>query len=396
MGSYKKFQSQLLATSKSKYSEDEMLSSRVIRAFEEVPRHLFVDRYRNFRSPEWISVRSDNLEENLSILYADHPLVLFGSDEDFESKSGTKLVSTISQPSFVLRLIDLLQIDEGNSVFELGAASGWNAALMSRLVGVTGKVVTAEIIPELARSAQSRLHRLGYENVKVIEGDGGDGSLIDAPFDRVMFTAGAFDLPKSLYAQVKEGGILLFVLKNKGGTDNLIRLQKMGDCFESTFSMSCGFVPMTGKYHLAEMEEDQLENLLDRHKISEFPVATRNFWWGSGSTQHFLWQTSSLRSFLSLWNENFFALEGLSEERCFGWRESGSIAVARPGKLVSYGNISASENLIAKIKSWVDLGMPTLQNLTLKVYKSDARIPSTAKSWVSKRKESSFIWSLPD
>jgi protein-L-isoaspartate(D-aspartate) O-methyltransferase len=395
--SYEKFQKQLLAVANSKFRDDEKLSDSVVRAFGEVPRHLFVSRYRNYGMADWFEISDENLEQHLSTLYADNPLVLFGSDADFESKKGTRNVSTISQPSFVLRMIDILNVQPGDNVFELGAASGWNAALMSRLVGSKGKVVTVEIIPELACSADERLRRLGYENVIVVKGDAGDGCADYAPFDRVMFTAGAFDLPKALHSQVKEGGQLLFVLKNKGGADNLIRLKKAGDHFESTYSMPCGFVPMTGKYHLPEMEEEKLDEIFKRTGISEKPTMNRNFWWGVGSPKQYLWGTSALRSFLSLWNDNFCAIDtGKRDEDAFGWLEGKSFALAKPGSLASFGGNSAAENLLEKIKYWIDIGMPTLSNLNLKVYPSGVEVSEKNGSWISRRRESTFVWSLPN
>ena len=396
MDSHKKFQKQLIGVANSKYRDEEKLSDKVIQAFEETPRHLFVEKYRNHGVPEWFTVTDQNLEEHLSTLYADQPAILFGSDEDFESKNGTKQVSTISQPSFVMRLIDLLDIQEGQTVFELGAASGWNAALMSRITGPKGRVVTVEIIPEIAHSAKERLQRLGYENVTVVSGDAGDGCSDYAPFNRVMFTAGAFDLPKSLHSQVKDGGLLLFVLKNKGGADTLIRLKKSGDHFTANFAMPCGFVPMTGKYHLPEMEEEKLESILSKNQINCTPLATQNFWWGAGSSKHFLWATSALRSFLSLWNDNFCAIEtDKKDEGAFGWLEQNSFAMATAGSLISYGDSTATDKLIAKVKHWIDLGMPTLPNLNLKVYPTGVEVPKEDNCWISQRRESTFVWSLP-
>ena len=87
-----------------------------------------------------------SLAEHIATLYANRPLILFGDDDE-------NLPSTVSQPSFVLRMLDLLQLEAGGKVFELGAGSGWNAALMGHLVGPAGQVVSLEIIPELAQGA---------------------------------------------------------------------------------------------------------------------------------------------------------------------------------------------------------------------------------------------------
>ena len=80
--------------------------------------------------------------------------------------------STISQPSLVLRMLDMLQIEPGQKVFELGAGSGWNAALLGQLVGSAGHVYSLEILPDIAHRAAAAIQSLAIGNVSIIEGDG--------------------------------------------------------------------------------------------------------------------------------------------------------------------------------------------------------------------------------
>lgn len=135
---YHQLQKQILSIADSIYRGQETISDHVKTAFQGVPRHLFIDRYRNYGETEWIHVTPENQEKHLPKLYADHPLVIFGTDSDFTSNTGTKPVSTISQPTFVLRMLDLLDIKKGHRIFEVGTGSGWNAALISKLTGDTG------------------------------------------------------------------------------------------------------------------------------------------------------------------------------------------------------------------------------------------------------------------
>ena len=95
---------------------------------------------------------------------------------------------------------------------------------------------------------------LGIKNVKVIEGDGGEGYAAGAPYDRAIFTAGAYDLPHPFFEQIKEGGLFLVVIKNEGGGDTLFLLRKEHEYFESMDSMPCGFVQMRGKYQLDSLK----------------------------------------------------------------------------------------------------------------------------------------------
>ena len=396
MEGFKKFQDQLVAAVNSQFRDDEQISPQIIEAFYSTPRHQFVNRYRNRGDETWIDVTQDNLEQHLSTLYADRPLVLFGSDRDFEARSGEAHVSTISQPSFVLYLINILGVKPGDTVFELGAASGWNSALISKLVGPTGRVVTAEIIPELADTAEQRLKDLGIENVTVVKGDAGYGCPEYAPYDCAMFTAGAFDLPRNIQDQIKVGGKILFVLKNKSGTDNLILLQKQANHFVSKFSEPCGFVPMTGDFHLKEMEEQSLEDLLQQLKISSDVVDRRQYWFGSGGKKNFLWRTAALRSFLSLYDHCFWGVTSQNrDDRGFAWSDGSGLAYAVAGELISYGVPSVADSLVSRIKDWVNIGMPTASNLDLKVVPSDIEVEPMRGEWICKRNEATFVWSLP-
>src|SRR5215217_260438 len=188
MDSAEKYQRQLLEQAKAIYSETP-LSEATQKAYLETPRHKFVRRYRLWGVKEWSEVNKANLEEHLATLYSDRALVLFGDDDN-------EVPSTISQPSFVLRMLDMLQLEPGQNVFELGAGSGWNAALMGHLVGPDGNVYSLELIPE------------------------------GAPYERVIFTAGTYDLPRPFFEQMAEGGLMLVVIKNEGGGDTLFLLRK--------------------------------------------------------------------------------------------------------------------------------------------------------------------------
>src|SRR5688572_26483245 len=127
-----KYQRQLLAQVRRLYHHPP-ISDPTVQAYLATPRHLFVRRYRERGSKEWSDVSEGNLHEHLAALYTDTSLPLFGDDDD-------NVPSTISQPSFVLRMLDLLQIEHGQKVFELGTGSGWNAALIGQLVGPSGRV----------------------------------------------------------------------------------------------------------------------------------------------------------------------------------------------------------------------------------------------------------------
>ncbi len=392
---YRKLQEALASLARSNYKKEGPLSDRAIDAFMKVPRHQFVRRFRHFGDDDWQVFDAQSGAQHLPGIYQDSPIVIWGGKAEFESTHGQRQVSTISQPSFVLRMLDLLDIHKGHRVFELGTASGWNAALISQMTGPTGSVVTAEIITELAHESRERLKTLGFQNVTVIAGDAAHGDPTQ-PFDRAMFTAGAFDFPKVFFDQIKFDGVVLFVLKNKGGTDSLHVLVKRADHFESIYNQACGFVPVTGLSHIPEMEAKDLREFLRSVSLAETPVSSSKFWWGAEGKGYFIWQTSVLRGYLSLFPQ-FQAFQSADAGGFFGWFDgpSRSLAVARPGELLGYGGSAAPAQLIEKIKAWVDLGMPALGNMKLRIYPSSAEVAvSGLRIWVSRRPQSTFVWEL--
>ena len=150
-------------------------SDPVLKAFLAVPRELFVDP----------SYRDQS--------YADHPLPI-GCEQ------------TISQPTTVMLMLQLLELLPGQRVLEIGAGSGYNAALLAELSGV---VVTVERHKQLVKIAQDNLKQAGYEDVIVVNGDGKQGYASEGPYDRIMVTAAAHQIPQKLKDQLSIGGLLV-------------------------------------------------------------------------------------------------------------------------------------------------------------------------------------------
>ncbi len=324
------------------------------------------------------------------------PLILFGEDDE-------DVPSTISQPSFVLRMLDLLRLNPGHKVFELGTGSGWNAALMGRLVGPEGRVESVEIIPEMVQAAAQNVESLGISNVHIVTGDGAEGYADYAPYDRAIFTAGAFDLPRYFYEQIREEGLLLVVIKSGGGGDNLFLLRKTGGHFESLESMPCGFVQLRGRYQFENLEPGVLEKVIPQwSELQRNEISKRRFWWGGKGKEGFVWVTLGIRSFLGITEPTFRAFkiakvnEQTKEHHYFGlWdAENGSLLVAKDDWLIVYGNPRAEERLLQRLRQWVELGMPTAACFDLKVYPIDARLHVGDNQWIVRRRDSQFLWSL--
>ena len=392
---FERYQKQLLDQAQHSSYYEHPLTEATQKAYLATPRHLFIKRYREWGMKNWNEVNEDNLESHLAKLYEDKALALFGDDR-FNAPS------TISQPSLVLYMLDMLQLEPGQKVFELGAGSGWNAALMGYLVGPEGHIYSSEIIPEVARTAKSCIEERGVKNVSIIEGDGGNGFAAGAPYDRAIFTAGTYDLPHHFFEQMKNGGLLLTVIKNEGGGDNLFLLRKTAEHFESLESMICGFVQMTGKYRITDLDPIILEALPEWSELKEHEIAKRKFWWGAKGKMIFPQITFGIRSFLSI-TEPFFqtfktenTIERPTEEQYFGlWdKKNHSLVIAKDDMLTSYGSLTAERRLMKDIKNWVNLGMPSAVCFDLKIYPQGVSLSASENQWIVKRKEAQFLWSL--
>lgn len=123
---------------------------------------------------------------------------------------------TISQPYTVAYMIQLLDLQEGHSVLEIGAGSGYNAAVMSKLVGAKGRIVSVEIVSSLAETAKKNLRAAGIDNVEVVQGDGYEGHPSGSPYDRIIVTAGASEIPDPLMEQLRKHGIMVIPVSVDG------------------------------------------------------------------------------------------------------------------------------------------------------------------------------------
>jgi len=167
----------------------------VLRAMDEVPRGYFVT------------------SEFTDCAYADQALPIACGQ-------------TISQPYVVAYMTEQLEVEPQDRVLEIGTGSGYQAAILSRLAR---EVTSIERYRTLARSARERLKTLGYANVTVIVGDGFAGAPERAPFDRIIITAAAEEIPDTLLDQVAAGGKMVLPLGPRDGLQHIVKLVKTAD-----------------------------------------------------------------------------------------------------------------------------------------------------------------------
>ncbi len=148
---------------------------------------------------------------------------------------------TISQPYVVAYMTEQLRIKPGHRVLEIGTGSGYQAAVLSRLAR---EVVSIERYRTLAEAARTRLHTLGYDNVEVMLGDGLKGAPDRAPFDRILVTAAAEEVPQALVEQLADGGVMVLPLGPHAGTQELVRLTATRDGLRREDLLAVRFVPL--------------------------------------------------------------------------------------------------------------------------------------------------------
>ncbi|PIY59791.1 protein-L-isoaspartate O-methyltransferase [Candidatus Woesearchaeota archaeon CG_4_10_14_0_8_um_filter_47_5] len=153
--------------------------------------------------------------------------------------------STISQPTTVLLMTQWLKPEKGQKILEIGTGSGYQAALLSLLVGPRGTIFTAEIIPELARYAREKIKALGLSNITLLQADAGTGYESRAPYDRIIITAACPKIPSPLIDQLKTGGILVAPV-GEIGIQTMMRLTKRKEGYTKEHLGSFAFVPMSG------------------------------------------------------------------------------------------------------------------------------------------------------
>jgi protein-L-isoaspartate(D-aspartate) O-methyltransferase len=187
-------------------------SARLLDAFRAVPREEFV--------PEKVR----------PLAYEDGPLPI-------------EAQQTISQPYIVAAMIEAAEVSPGDRVLEVGAGSGYAAAVMSR---IAGEVIAVERHRELVELARARMARLGYDNVRIVEGDGSEGLPGEAPFEAILCAASGSHVPEALTAQLSAGGILVMPVGEPNAVQNLVKVARRGEEFVEQDLGPVRFVPLIG------------------------------------------------------------------------------------------------------------------------------------------------------
>ncbi|UCF50785.1 MAG: protein-L-isoaspartate O-methyltransferase [Thermoplasmatales archaeon] len=153
---------------------------------------------------------------------------------------------TISAPHMVAIMVEGLDIKKGQKILEIGAGSGYHAAIVSKLVGNKGHVYTIERYSSLVENARKNLEKSGIKNVTIEIGDGSEGLKKYAPYDRIYVTCAAPDVPQPLIEQLKNNGKLMIPVGRM--ISQLELFEKINNKINRKNLGGCAFVPLVGKY----------------------------------------------------------------------------------------------------------------------------------------------------
>ncbi|HBY95779.1 MAG: methyltransferase, FxLD system [Ardenticatenaceae bacterium] len=194
---------------------------RVEAAFRAIPRHLFLPGL---------------------------PVEQVYSDEAIPTKQlDGAVVSSSSQPAIMAIMLEQLELAPGHRVLEIGAGTGYNAALMAHIVGDEGQVVTVDIDDDLVAGAREHLAAAGLDRVRVVRGDGGFGYPAAAPYDRIILTVGAGDVAPAWREQLSAGGRLVLPLSLKG-PQKAVAFEPVDRHLASVSVRDCGFMRLRGAF----------------------------------------------------------------------------------------------------------------------------------------------------
>lgn len=193
----------------------------IVTAFLATPRHLFLPGYPPRQA------------------YSDQPVYTK------QDPSGTN-ISAATQPSIVAMMLEQLSPQPGQRILEIGTGTGYNAALLASITGPRGHVTTIDLDPDLVTTAQEHLTAAGVSNAAVVLGDGALGHPASAPYDRIIATAGAHEVPDSWLDQLAPAGRLVVPLRLRGASSRSITFERGPDGWTSPRSELAVFIPLRG------------------------------------------------------------------------------------------------------------------------------------------------------
>jgi len=342
-------------------------SEAVERAFRRVERHRLLEHFRTYDDDRkwdreiWLNpVRLST--EHLRMIYSDSAL--------FTRVTEGTPTSSASQPTLVAQMLDLLDLAPGQRVLEVGAGTGYNAALMQEIVGEAGQVTTIDIQEDVVAQTRRLLQAARYGRIEVIARDGALGCPENGPYDRIIATVGCPDISPSWTDQLSEGGFMLIPLQHGGeGFCPLTRIWKEGERVQGEFAGFSGFMSVQG-----ELASQQRLSIPDQEQATAGRSATERPLPKPLSSWCDLEELERRLKLLAL---GLFL--GIADSRVY-WRPAGCWLAERGrgaclvgrDKVDVYGDPSLYDELMELCERWQRLGCPGLNDWTLEFFPRDA------------------------
>jgi len=261
-----------------------------------------------------------------------------------------------------------------------------------------------EIIPELAEQSQADLAKLGIDNVSVLAADGAQGHAAGAPFNRVMTTAGSWDLPEVLFDEVAEGGRVLLPVKLRGGGCQVTVLRREGERFVGERAVPGWFVPLLGSGQQRPALRVALAELPFWDEIGRLPPRCVPLPLAMGPDGAAGSAVSAFCAFLGRTAAGFaiFGDGDPLEQRPwlpaepFGILDQAehSVALWSRGALLAYGGASAMRALVHAYANWASYGFPGLADFVLQVVRIGSAPVGNGRVWTEPRGATALIWRL--
>jgi protein-L-isoaspartate(D-aspartate) O-methyltransferase len=315
-------------------------------------------------------------------------------------------VSSSSQPAMMAIMLEQLDLQPGQRVLEIGAGTGFNAALMAHLVGDPSLVTTVDIDEDLVAQARANLAAAGFEGVNVICADGGQGYRPNAPYDRVILTVGAWDISPAWVEQLREGGILLLPL-DFNGLQLSVAFEKRDGVLHSRCAQCCCFMRLRGEYAgpdlIAPLDESgnavvsaaNVEKLNLKHLqalLAQQPqvddVSLRGGWLAGFSLVLWLALNGILLGWLRL-PEPALGLE--AGEYTIFEDEIGSLCLMGNGEeatklLYTYGDTATRKQLLKMMADWKAKGPPDPNHVCVTAYPANMQVKSAKGEWLLRKR----------
>jgi protein-L-isoaspartate(D-aspartate) O-methyltransferase len=362
----------------------ELADPRVEAAFRAVPRHYFLP------------------ELSLKEVYADEAVPV-------KRDTDGALLSSSSQPTMMAMMLRQLRLEPGHNVLEIGAGTGYNAAIMQHIVGDSGYVTTIDLDRDLAEQVERHLQSLGVANVRVVQADGAGGYAPHAAYDRIIATAGVWDIPRAWEEQLKSDGIIVAPLwLDAMQVSAAFHFGPSGTLY-SEDNLPCGFIRLrgAGAGPAVSRRLGSSSLILTSNQIDALDMASLHALMSEG-VEHDLFELRLDASdyyhgflpwlVLNVPNDFIFAAYSLSvQEQAYGIEGHG-FAIIEPGSACfvpfqahgeahSFGAPDAFMTVGMAINAWDKAGRPNAETLRLQLSPVHKKSPNVTTGQVYLRED---------